>query len=178
VVRAAIQVVMGYALPTLYKDWGYAESLWALPQFIFVISGGVSMLLCGMYENRINPVKLIFHSMALSVPFYFLFLYAGLKGSAFSFLLVGMVGFINAASFPVNVVMGQKRMPEFAGTVSGILTGAGWSLASLASLFISAVAASGLFPERYGKLLPGMAIIGLLPLLGAWISRRLAKDQK
>ena len=177
VIRAAIQVVIGYALPSLYKEWGYDAKLWAVPNFIFICSGAVSMLLCGMFEKRINPVRLIFYSMILSVPFFLLFLYAGAKGSAFSFLLVGIVGFINAASFPANVVMGQNRMPDFAGTVSGLLMGAGWGLASLAPLFVSAVAALDLFPAHYGKLLPGMAIIGLLPLSGAWISRRLSRQK-
>jgi len=70
-------------------------------------------------------------------------------------------------------VLGQKRIPEFAGTVSGILMGAGWAGAALTPVMISGIAASGWVPLTYGRLIPGLCLVGLLPLLGSFLSRKL-----
>jgi FSR family fosmidomycin resistance protein-like MFS transporter len=167
-----------FALPTLYKDWGFPETLWSVPHFLFVFSGAVSMIFFGLLEKRIAPVKLIFYSMLLIAPFSLMFLMSGATGSLLSLFWVALLGFILFSSLPANVVLGQKKMPEYAATISGILMGAAWGTASFSPLFISTLGESGLFSIKYGKLLPGTAIIGILPVFGALLCLVLGREQK
>lgn len=177
VVRSTLQFTLTFAFPTLYKDWGFSAALWSLPHFLFIGCGAVSMLLIGLLEKRIDTLKLLKYSMLAAVPLAMGFLYSGAAGSAWSFVWVSLLGFALFSSMPANVVLGQKRMPEFAGTISGILMGAAWGLASLAPLLVSAIGGMHVPGREHGTLFPGTVVVGALPLIGYLLCFKLESER-
>lgn len=177
VIRGMTQVALIYSMPSLFRDWGFPESSWSLPHLIFVFSGSLSMMLCGYYQRKFDPISLNQAGFLLVIPFFFLFLLAGTLHSRSVFVLVGIIGFVNSAAFPANVVLGQKRLPTHASTISGILMGAGWGLASFAPLIISSLSNTTWNYNLSSNLLPGLFVIGLLPLIGFVACRNLRKEK-
>jgi FSR family fosmidomycin resistance protein-like MFS transporter len=166
VIRAVLQFALTYALPTLYKEWGFDEALWTVSHFLFIGIGAFSMLFFGLIEKRIDTLKLLKYSMLATVPLCMGFLYSGASGSAFSLVWVSLLGFALFSSFPANVVLGQKRMPEFAGTISGILMGAAWGVASFTPLLVSVLGGLEVPGKEHGTLFPGTFVAGVLPVIG------------
>jgi FSR family fosmidomycin resistance protein-like MFS transporter len=124
VIQSSLQIILVYSLPTLYRDWGFPKNVWAMPHLLFTSAGAVALIVAGLLAKKVSPGKLIIGSMALDIPLWYLFLYFGTKGNNLSFLWLILLGFSNFAAFPALVVLGQKKLPEFGATVSGILMGA------------------------------------------------------
>lgn len=176
VLRSVVQISIIYAAPTLYKEWGFPQSMWAVPHFLFVFFGALGMITFSQIEKRIDPLKLIAFSMVVHPLIGLPFLYFGIKGSALSLVLVALLGFINFASFPANVVLGQQRLPRFAGTVSGLLMGAAWGVAGFSAVIISAMGKMNIPGVKYGSLVPGLALSLIVPVAGTWFCSRLKKS--
>jgi FSR family fosmidomycin resistance protein-like MFS transporter len=172
VIQSSVQIVLVYSLPTLYKEWGFAEKLWAIPHLVFTFSGACSVIAAGLLAKKIPSGKLIVCSMALDIPLWYLFLHFGSNANYLSFVWLALLGLTNFAAFPAIVVLGQKKLPEFGATISGILMGAAWGLAGLSPLLISLFSEWSPIKFEGARLMPGLILIGILPIIAIiiWIS--------
>ena len=169
VIQSSLQVVLVYALPALYRQWGFREGLWAIPHLLFTSAGAISVIVFGYLTKRFGPGRLIVGSMLADIPLWFLFLTTGMQGSPYSFLFVTLLGLSNFAALPAMVVLGQKKLPGFGATVSGILMGAAWGLAGIAPFLVSAFSEWVDWDLPGSGLVPGMLFMGGLPLVAILI---------
>lgn len=177
VIQSSLQVILVYSLPTLYREWGFRESLWSVPHLLFTSAGAISVIAAGLLAKRVSPGRLIVVSMALDVPLWYLFLYSGMHSGSVSFLWLIFLGFSNFSAFPAMVVLGQRQLPDFGATISGIMMGAAWGLAGLAPFLVSVFSKWVGWNVPGGALMPGLILMGVLPLVAIGIWTRFREEK-
>lgn len=125
--------------------------------FLYLGAGVLGTFLGGPLADRYGRRAIILFSMLGAAPLALLLPFAG---SAWSYVLLFLLGMINHSSFSVTVVYVQELVPGKIGTVSGLITGLAFGLGA-----IGAVALGGLIDLT--SLRDVMITTAFLPLLGA-----------
>ena len=128
VVRSIIQIVFVAFLPLYLAMRGYGEAQAGQLLTLFLLMGGVSGFLGGLLADRFGGKTIIVISMLGYSPLLLGFLSTSGPFSIFLCVLGG--GFLLLTN-PVNVVMGQRLVPQHASTISALMMGFGWGVSGL-----------------------------------------------
>jgi MFS family permease len=127
--------------------------------FFYVIGSSVMMLLGGPLADRLGRVRLLsIFTIAAVVILYTIMLIPTQAWGVYGVLLFLAGGFCGATN-PMGVAIGQRLAPECASTISGILMGLAWAVASPVFWLI------GILAERSG-VVPALRWVGSLGFLG------------
>ena len=134
--RAFVQLGLSFAVALVYKEWGFSDNIWNIAPTIMMAAGAFALLVGGIYFRNIKFRQLMIISAAGSFISLVVFVYLGSHGSNHSLWVLAILGLMMFCSFPANLVMGHKLVPEAAGTVSSILMGFSWGLGGFSLVFI------------------------------------------
>ncbi len=115
-------------IPIYLKHQNVPPMLFAAALSIFGIPGSVGSMLSGGLSDRFGRKKVIFGSMALSLPFFSIFL---LSDSVFAIAALGFAGFAIFSSIPVVIITAQELFPGRVNTVSSLVMGLSWGIGGL-----------------------------------------------
>lgn len=124
--------------------------------FIFLGAGAIGTFAGGPLADRFGKRNMIFFSMLGSAP---LALFLPHVGPGFTYVLLGVIGFIILSSFSVTVVYAQELVPGKIGTVSGLIIGLAFGMGAVGSI------ALGTLIDFIG-LTSTMLFVVMLPLIG------------
>ncbi len=141
-------------IPMYLKEQRYSPMMYAVALTAFGIPGAVGSLFGGALSDRFGRRTTIFASIALSLPFFGLFL--ALDGLP-SLVSLGVAGFAVFSSIPVVIIMAQELYPGRVNVVSSLVMGLSWGVAGVLVTPLGALA------ERIGL---GQALTMLI-FLGA-----------
>ena len=128
VVRSIIQIVFVAFLPLYLAIRGYGETQAGQLLTLFLLMGGASGFLGGILADRFSGKTIIIISTLGYSPFFLGFLSTN---GPFSILLCVLGGAFLLLTNPVNVVMGQRLVPQHASTISALMMGFGWGVSGL-----------------------------------------------
>lgn len=164
VVRGIVQLLFVGFLPLYMIDAGMTVGGAGFGLSCFLAAGSAGSITGGVLADRVGERRMLRLSMLGALPLY---------GVAFLLpsvpLQVAMlsVGFFTLLlSNPITVVLAQSWVPHHRSTVSSLLMGFAWGVGGLvAPLFGRIADAVGLGPS--------LAVVGLLPIIGAALAWRL-----
>lgn len=174
VFRTVLILSINFFLAKTFEEWGFSRAVYSSANTVFMLSGAGGILAAGHLANFIKPRKLLSVSLSGFLPFFFLFLYFGATGKllpAMAFLAV--TGFIFNGGHAANIVMGHRVAPEMTSTISGILMGFAWAVASFGPTLCARF--SGLIPG-IGGLASGLAVLAIFPLIAFILSIFLSRE--
>ncbi|MFB3068110.1 MAG: MFS transporter [Acidobacteriota bacterium] len=125
VVRSINHLVFVAFLPLYLTMRGHSKMEGALSLTLFLLAGAISGLWGGILVDRLGGKLVIAVSLIGYVPFALGFL---LTTGPLSIVLCTLAGAFLLFSNPVNVVMAQRLIPEFASTVSALMMGFAWGV--------------------------------------------------
>ncbi len=182
----AVRRAMGVLLTLVFSKYVYLASLTSYFTFYLIHRFGLSVrdaqlelfafsaavaagtMLGGPLGDRIGRKRVIWISIAGTLPFTLALPYASLFWTG---PLVVVVGLILASAFPAIVVFAQELVPGQVGMVSGIFFGLAFGLGGLGAAGLGALAdAIGI--ERVYRLCSFLPLIGLLAAFLPDIERR------
>jgi FSR family fosmidomycin resistance protein-like MFS transporter len=121
--RNWFQVSLATYLPEWMQSQGWSLAAAGQILFIMLVSVSVGSLLGGVLSDRIGRWPIVALSLGLLGPAQWLFLStSGLLQAG----LVGLLGILIGASFPVAIVMAQETWPRGVGLASALVLGLGW----------------------------------------------------
>ncbi|GIX06641.1 MAG: MFS transporter [Candidatus Poribacteria bacterium] len=133
----------------------------------FIFCGSMGMLLGGSLSDRLPRLPILFGSMLIPVPLFWIALRA--EGVGFVALLL-LANFLFQFSTPLLIVLGQDALPARANLASSLVMGAAWGTAGLLNYPVGLVASWAGLPAT-------LSGVGALPwvaaLLFVLIARRL-----
>lgn len=143
---------------TFYLMQRFGLSLFAAQMhlFAFLAAMAAGTLAGGPLGDRFGRRGLIVFSVLGVLPFTLVLPYASLFWAG---VLSAVIGFLIAASFPAIVVFGQELVPGKVGTVSGLLFGFSFGVASIGA------ASMGQLADHYG-VQQAFKWFAFLPLIG------------
>jgi MFS family permease len=132
--------------------------------FFYVVGGSAMMLLGGPLADRLGRSRLLAMFTAASIVFLFALILMPAQSWGVYALMLFLAGGFGAATIPMGVAIGQRLAPECVSTVSGILMGLAWAVASPAFWLI------GILAERCGLIFAllwvgSLGVVGLLAAL-------------
>lgn len=148
-------------------DHQYSNAARSAVIALFLIAGSVGIIIGGWLSDRINRYGLLLFSLLAAPPF----LYASLHSAGGIFLILLFTGnCVLSSSITVNIVLGQRLLPERENIASGVMMGAAWGVGGL---LITPV---GVLSDYYGLpiVLDGLA---MLPLVTAVLMLFLQRGQ-
>lgn len=148
-------------------DHQYSNAARSAVIALFLIAGSVGIMIGGWLSDRINRYGLLLFSLLAAPPF----LYASLHSTGGIFLLLLFMGnCILSSSITVNIILGQRLLPERENIASGVMMGAAWGVGGL---LITPV---GVLSDYFGLsiVLDGLA---MLPLVTAVLMLFLKRGQ-
>lgn len=110
-------------LPIWIESQGQPVAAGGQMLFVLLASLGVGSLAGGSLSDRLGRWQLYALCLALLAPAAWFFL--GASG-AFQWLLVGAIGVLVGATFPLSIVLAQETWPGKVGVASGLVMGLGW----------------------------------------------------
>lgn len=145
----------------LIDHYGLTAKHAQLPLFLFLLSGVIGTFFGGVLADRIGLKKMIFLSVAGTIPFAIALPHLPLLW-AYPFMFI--IGLILNSGFSVAVVYAQHLMPTKVGMASGLTTGLAFGMGALGSVVLGAAA------DHYGmgdmmRTVSYLPLIGLLALL-------------
>lgn len=157
-IRSIVQMVFAQFLPLyLNRERGFSVQSAAMGLTLYLSAGALGGFVGGSLADRFGGKRVILISMAGCLPFLALFF---LTTGWLAFASLAMAGLLLLFTIPVNLVMGQRLLPEQAGTVSSLMMGFSWGSAGL--LFIPL---TGWVADHVG-LGTAMAAVSAFPILG------------
>ena len=102
--------------------------LFAVALSVFGMPGAVGSMLSGGLSDRFGRKKVIFASLALSLPFFSIFL---LADSVFAIAALAFAGFAIFSSIPVVIITAQELFPGRVNTASSLVMGLSWGIGGL-----------------------------------------------
>jgi len=120
---AWFQVTVKTYLPIWIEEQGLPIEVGGNMLVVLLASMGVGSVLGGALSDRIGRWQLFALAMGLVGPVALLFL---ASFGLIQWLLVGLIGMLIGAVFPVSIVMAQETWPKRIGVASGLVMGLGW----------------------------------------------------
>ena len=170
--RAWFQASFMTYLPTFAQAQGRSSAASGQMLFLFMACVGVGSLIGGALSDRVGRWQVLVLSLALLGPGEWLFLNSS---DPFQLALLGAMGVLIGATFPVGIVMAQEAMPRGLGFASGIVIGLPWIGAGIGASI------TGLIADRF-SLQVGMESLVLPAVLSAasilaYAARRRPRNQ-
>ncbi len=128
-------------LPKLMSDQGMTAGMQGFIAAFFMAGAAIGGLLGGMLADRIGQRRALIWTMALSVPFIWIY---PIASGALLPILVFLAGGLLGASHPMLVVMAQSLFPKSMAMASGLVLGFIFASGSIGG------ALAGYFADTYG----------------------------
>lgn len=150
---------------------GSSEAVANVGLTVLLVAGAFGTLAGGVFADRVGRRPVLLGSMALLGPLVLLLL---VTGTATSFVLLAVVGFVGIGTFSTTVVLGQEYLPNRVGVASGVTLGAAIGFGGVAAALLGQVA-DGIGLNWVMALiavlaLPGLVSAMLLPREGASVT--------
>ncbi|MFQ5856366.1 MAG: MFS transporter [Anaerolineae bacterium] len=166
--RSWFQVSLMTYLPAWIESQGRSVAAGGQMLFVLLICVGVGSLAGGTLSDRIGRWQVLALSILLLGPAQWLFVS---RLGPLQTLMLGFMGFLIGASFPVSIVMAQEAWPWSAGVASGLVMGLGWLPGGLGAYV------TGLIADHF-SLAVGLRTLILPPMVGAACSLLYAASQR
>lgn len=165
-------VVQSYCvfLPFMWKADGYSVSQIGVAIFSFSFLGGVGTYLSSKLEQKIGTKRVFYIAMMSVMPLTFAFVFCYSRFSLLSFLIFGLVGFVNMLSTSVNMSMSQNIMKSYKSMVSGYIGGFSWGVVGVLFALISIVA------QQIG-ILNILMIVSIVPFAFSYLVKYLPEPE-
>lgn len=164
--RAATFGILSVYLPIYLYSHGHSLLVGGVAIAVLQLAGAVTTFAGGRLSDRLGRRRVIVGSFALAVlPI----LLAWQFTTAITVVLLIVGGGLVMVSLSVTLTFGQELYPNDAALVSGVLTGLGWGVGSLAML------GTGFLADSYG-LREVLGYLFLLPTVGALLAASLLKE--
>ncbi len=174
VFRTVLLLSINFFLAKIFEEWGFSRAVYSSANTVFLLSGAGGILAAGHLADYIKPRKILSISLSGFLPFFFLFIYFGVTGKLLpAMVFLAVTGFIFNGGHAANIVMGHRVAPEMTSTISGILMGFAWAVASFGPTLC--VRFSGLFPA-IGGLASGLTVLVIFPLIAFILSIFLSRE--
>ncbi|MGY4707047.1 MFS transporter [Candidatus Bipolaricaulota sp. J31] len=128
VLRALVGISYRSFLAVLLVKRGAPLAMGGAALALFALAGALGGIVSGRLSDRFGRKRVIWVSLAATIPALYAFLYAG---GTWTLVLLAVSGFLLMASNPVSIAYAQELFPEHQGTVSGVLLGLSWGLGAL-----------------------------------------------
>lgn len=151
----------------LIDHYGLTKQQAQVPLFLFLLSGVIGTFFGGVVADKIGMKKMIFLSIAGTLPFALALPYLSLFW-VYPFAFI--IGLILNTGFSVAVVYAQHLMPTKVGMASGLTTGLAFGMGALGAVVLGAIA------DHVG-MGDMMRMIAFLPLIGL-LAIMLPSDRK
>lgn len=140
----------------IYLEKSQVEPIYyAVALTVFGMPGAVGSLVGGHLSDKFGRKTIIFLSMALALPFFWLFLrFSGIL----AIICLGCAGFAVFSSIPVVIIAAQELFPGRINTASSLVMGLSWGVGGLLVTPLGALA------EHFGLTLAlrGLIFVGVL----------------
>jgi FSR family fosmidomycin resistance protein-like MFS transporter len=174
VFRSAFVMTMNVFLAKTFEEWGFSRGLYSSANAVFMLCGALSILLAGYLAAWIKPRRLLFISLVGFLPFFFLFLFFGRSQNTLpAFVFLALTGFVLNGGHAANIVMGHRIAPEMTSTISGVLMGFAWAVASFGPTFCALLSGS---LKALPGLSSGLLILTAFPLSAAVLALFLSHE--
>lgn len=168
VIRATMTIAFQSFMPLYLTSEGQSLFLGATAITVFQVCGTVGILVGGFFSDRLKPATLLMISFLFALPFGIAFVHLP---SVWGIPFFGVTAFFLFSSTPVNIIMGQRILPENVSFISGIMMGFAWGIGGMLATPIGALADSvGLYTT--------LLIIALLAIPGVLLARICIFDLK
>ena len=184
-VRGLILVVMAvmclawfqWSFRTYLPIWieSQSRSLTASSRMFFLLQVcmGCGSLIGGALSDRVGRWQLLALSLGLLAPVVWFFVGAA---GAWQWVLLGTMGILLGATFPVSIVMAQESWSRGVGIASGLAMGIGWLPGGVGASF------TGYIADRFSlevglRALVVPALLGLVCVLGYASARQRTRDE-
>ncbi len=154
--RSWFQVTLMTYLPEWLRSQGASLAAGGQMLAVFMVSVGAGSLAGGALSDRFGRWQVLALSLGLLGPFHWLFLAAA---GVWQMVLVGVMGTLIGASFPVSLVMAQEAWPGRVGLASALVMGLGWAPGGLGA------SVTGFVADQF-SLAVGLQSLILPPLVG------------
>lgn len=144
-------------LPAWVESRGRSLAAAGQMMFVFSIALGLGSLVGGALSDRLGRWQLFALCMGFLGPAGWLFLSAS---GPLEVALIGVMGILIGATFPVSIVLAQETWPSRVGVASGLVMGLGWVPGGIGASI------TGLVADRV-SLAVGLRTLSLPALLGA-----------
>lgn len=158
-------------LPFLWKSLGYSVSQIGLAIFSFSFLGGIGTYLSSKIERKIGTKKVFYIAMMSVMPLTFAFVFSYTRVPALSFLIFGIVGFVNMLSTSVNMSMAQNTMKAYKSMVSGYIGGFSWGVVGVLFALVSMVA------QKFG-ILNILMLVSIVPFVFSYLVKYLPEKEE
>lgn len=135
--RTCVMVGLSSFLPLLMVQKGYALVPASASVSVFIGAGAVGSLIGGRLADCVGRRKILFITMALSLPLSYGFLWTQ---GLFPWIFLAALGLVSIATLGVTIALAQELVPKSASTASSLMMGVTWTLGSSGILLIGAMA--------------------------------------
>lgn len=157
------------------EDQGQSLAIGSQMLFVFLAMNGVGSLVGGAMSDRMERWQTLALCLGLLVPVHWFFVSAS---GPLQWVLVGLMGMLLGATFPVSIVMAQETWTQGVGIASGLVMGLGWVPSGIGS------SVTGMIADRRSLevglrtlVVPAVLGLGFIVLYGA-VSRRAVGKQE
>jgi FSR family fosmidomycin resistance protein-like MFS transporter len=174
VFRTALILSITSFIAKIFEEWGFSRSVYSSANTVFMLFSAGGILAAGHLVSYIKPRKLLSISLSGFLPFFFLFVYFGVSRKLIpAMIFLAVTGFILNGGHALNIVMGHRVAPEMTSTISGILMGFAWAVASFGPPLCAHF--SGIFPGIEG-LASGLSLLTIFPIMAFILSIFLSRE--
>ena len=168
VIRATMTIAFHSFMPLYLTSEGQSLFLGATALTVFQVCGTIGILVGGFFSDRMKSSTLLMVSFLFALPFAIAFVHLP---SVWGIPFFGITAFFLFSSTPVNILMGQRILPENASFISGIMMGFAWGIGGILATPIGALA------DQFG-LYTTLFVIALLAIPGVLLARYCTCDIK
>lgn len=154
--RSWFQLSLVTYLPEWMQSQGWSLAGGGQILSVLLVSVGIGSFTGGILSDRIGGWQVMALSLGLLAPAQWLFL--GSSG-LLQVGLVGLIGILIGASFPVSIIMAQETWPHGVGLASALVMGLGWAPGGIGASL------TGLIADQ-SSLAVGLQSLIIPPLLG------------